>query len=202
MNYRGTLLSPKIQKINEKFNSCYCGTLFDYCHSCVSCLWYTHQTIKFTCECQRAFYVSYIDINKNGCLNNFKTKDSSCLEIYSSVDKIRLLNTICVCAKCKHKLYDMIESPNFEDNLSFEKKFLNVSLQMSPKITKREKETALNKIDVFLSKLHAICPEDIYNSIISNSPKPYPSSTRITKLNRPNMIYMGDDLKLPCYVTM
>ena len=31
--------------------------------------------------------------------------------------------------------------------------------------------------------LYDICPEDLYNNIINNSPKHYPFSTRITKLN-------------------
>ena len=36
---------------------------------------------------------------------------------------------------------------------------------------------------MFLSKLNDIYPECINNNIINNSPKPYPSSTRIIKLN-------------------
>ena len=58
-----------------------------------------------------------------------------------------------------------------------------MGLKISSKITKQEKQTTLNNINICLSKLHDICPQDLYNNIINNSPKPYPTSTRITKLN-------------------
>ena len=68
-----------------------------------------------------------------------------------------------MCAKCKHNRYDGIELPNFDDWLSFEKMCLNVGLQISSKIIKKEKQITY-KIDVCLSKLLYIyiCPEDIY----------------------------------------
>ena len=96
----------------------------------------------------------------------------------------------------------MIESPNYDDIIPFEKKCLYVGLPTSSNITMNEKRTTLKNIDLFLSKLHVICPENLYNNMINNSPKPYPSSTRITKLNSENMLYMVVDLKLSCYVTM
>ena len=34
-----------------------------------------------------------------------------------------------------------------------------------------------------MSKLHVNCPENLYNNIINNSPKPFPSSTKIKKFN-------------------
>ena len=64
-------------------------------------------------------------------------------------------------------------------------------MQISSKITKQETRTTLNNINIFLSKVHDICPEDLYNNIINNSPKPYPSSTRITKLNSQNYTLYG-----------
>merc|ERR1712238_138059 len=73
LDYRDTLSSPKIRKMNEKFNSCYCWTLFDYCHICVSGLCSTHQTIKCSGECERIFHVSCTDINKIDFLKNCKT---------------------------------------------------------------------------------------------------------------------------------
>ena len=88
-----------------------------------------------------------------------------------------------VCVKCKYIVSDMIESPNSDDIIPFEKKCLYVGLQMPSKITMYEKRITLGNIDLFLSKLHVICPEDLYNYIINNSPKPYPLLTRITKLN-------------------
>ena len=81
-------------------------------------------------------------------------------------------------------------------------KYLFVGLLTSSKISMNEKRTTITNIDLFLSKLHVICPENLYNNMINNSPKPYPSSTRITKLNSENMLYMVVDLKLSCYVTM
>ena len=183
LDYRDTLSSPKIRKMNEKFNSCYCWTLFDYCHICVSGLCSTHQTIKCSGECERIFHVSCTDINKIDFSKNFKTNDSSCIEIYSSVDKVKLLNTTWLCAKCKYTRYNMIETPNVEDDLIFEKKCLNVGLLMSSKISIQEKKTTLKNVDLFLSKLHVNCSEYIYNNIINNPPKPYPSSTRITESN-------------------
>ena len=77
----------------------------------------------------------------------------------------------------------MIETSNFEENSIFEKKCLNVGFKMSSKITRQEQRSTLNKINIVLSKLHDICSEDLYNNIINNSPKPYLSSTRITRLN-------------------
>ena len=77
----------------------------------------------------------------------------------------------------------MIETSKSEENSIFEKKCLNVGLKESSKITKKEKQKTLNKINIFLSKLHDICPQDFYNNIANNTPKPYPTSTRITKLN-------------------
>ena len=77
----------------------------------------------------------------------------------------------------------MIETSNFEGKSSFEKKCLNIGLQMFYNIVKQEKRKILNKIDVYLCKLHNISPENLYNNITINSPKPYPSSTTFTKLN-------------------
>ena len=77
----------------------------------------------------------------------------------------------------------MIEASNYEEKALFEKKCLNVGLLMPSKITNNEKQTTLIKLIHILSKLHYICPEDLYNYIINNSPKSYPSSTRITQLN-------------------
>ena len=92
-----------------------------------------------------------------------------------------------MCAKYKYKPYNIIERPNFEENLSFEKKCLNVGLL---RLLTQEKRTTLNKIDVFLSKLHDICPKYLYNNIINKSLKPCPSSTRIKKLiNQKHALY-------------
>ena len=77
----------------------------------------------------------------------------------------------------------MIETPNLEDELLFEKKCLNVGLLMSSKISKKEKQATLKTVNLFLSKLHINCSENMYNNIINNPPKPYPSSTRITESN-------------------
>ena len=96
----------------------------------------------------------------------------------------------------------MIDTSSYNENSIFEMKCLNVGLKVSSKITKKEKQTTLNNINIFLSKLHDICQQDLYNNIINNSPKPYPTSTRITKLNSQNMLYMVDSLILPCYATM
>ena len=74
----------------------------------------------------------------------------------------------------------MIETSNFEENSIFEKKCLNVGLKVSSIISRREKQTTLNKINIFLSKLHDICPEDLYNNIINNSP---------------NLIYLQQELQ-------
>ena len=103
--------------------------------------------------------------------------------MYSSVYKNKLRNTTWLCAKYKHILYDMIESPNYDDIIPFEKKCLYVGLITSSNITMNEKRTSLENIDLFLSQLHGICPENLYNNIINNSPKPYPYSTRVTKFN-------------------
>ena len=65
----------------------------------------------------------------------------------------------------------------------FEKKCLNVDLKISSKISRQEKETTINKIEVCISKLHDVCSKSPYNNIINNFPKPYQSSTRVTKLN-------------------
>ena len=89
LDYRETLLSPKIRKNNEHFNSCYYGKLFDYCYSYVSGLCLTRHTIKYSGKCEQVFHVSCIECNKNYCLNNCKTNESSCFEIYSSIDKIK-----------------------------------------------------------------------------------------------------------------
>ena len=65
LDYCENLLSPKIRKNNEQFNSCYCEILFDYCHSRVSGLCTIHHTIKCNSEYERVFHVSCIDINKH-----------------------------------------------------------------------------------------------------------------------------------------
>ena len=74
-----------------------------------------------------------------------------------------------MCVKCKYKQNIMIETFNFEENSLFEQKCLNVGLPMPSKITNDEKQTTLSKINIFLSKLQDICPEDLYNNIINNS---------------------------------
>jgi len=48
---------------------------------------------------------------------------------------------------------------------------------MSSKISKKEKQTTLKNVDIFLSKLHVNYSENMYNNIINNPPKPYSSST-------------------------
>ena len=84
----------------------------------------------------------------------------------------------------------MIESSNYDDIIPFEKKCLYIGLPMSSNINMNEKRTTLRNIDLFLSKLHVNCPENLYNNIINNSPKPFPSSTRITKFNsKKNALY-------------
>ena len=88
----------------------YCGTLFDYCHSCVASLCTIHYTMKCNSERERVFHVSCTDI-----------KETTCFEIYSSVDKIKLLTTKWLCVKCKYKQNNMIETSNFEKNSIFEK---------------------------------------------------------------------------------
>ena len=141
--------SPKIRKNNEQFNSCYCGILFDYCHSCVSGLCTIHYTIKYNSECERIFHVSCTDINKNDFLYSCKTKETTCFEIYSSVDKTRLLATKWFCVKCKYKQNNMIETSNFEENSIFKKNCLKVGLKVSSKVTKQEKQLTLNKLIYF-----------------------------------------------------
>ena len=76
------------------------------------------QTIKFNGEYERVFHVSCADINKNDFKRNCKTNDSS----YSFVDKIKLSNTTWLCVKYKDTRYNMIETPNLENELLFEKK--------------------------------------------------------------------------------
>ena len=72
---------------------------------------------------------------------------------------------------------------------------------MLSKITKNEKRKTLRNIDLFLSKLHVTCPKKLYNNIINNSPKPYPLSTRITKLNsEKHALYgRGFEISMLCY---
>ena len=145
---------------------------------------YEHKTIKCTGDCQRIFHLTCSDIINNELINNRIKDDSSCIEIYSSVDEKKLLNTNWFCAKCKYTLRnDMIKSLNVDDTISFKNKCLYVDLLMSSMITNNETIITLKNIDLFLSKLHVICPDNLYNNIINNSPKPYPSSTRITNLN-------------------
>ena len=112
------------------------NTIYSNCYTCASGLYRTHQNIICTGECQRLFHVSCIDIDNNKFVKKIKANDSSCLEIYSSLDKIKVLNTSWLCAKCKHKRYKKVELPNFEVKITFEKKCLNVGLQILSKITK------------------------------------------------------------------
>ena len=75
---------------------------------------------------------------------------------------MKLSITTWLCAKCKYKLNNMIETPNFVENSLLTKKCLNVGLQTSTKISRWEKQTTLNKINRFLSKLHHIFVQKIY----------------------------------------
>ena len=77
----------------------------------------------------------------------------------------------------------MIESPDYDDIIPFEKKCFYVGLPTSSKISKNNKRTAITNIGLFLFMLHIIYQEKLYNNIINNSSKPYPSSTRIAKFN-------------------
>ena len=88
-------------------------------------------------------------LSETNFLNSCKTNKSTFFEIYSVVDKIKLLTTTWLCVKCKYKQNNMIETSNFEENSLFEKKCLNVGFKMSSKITKQEKQTTLNKINIF-----------------------------------------------------
>ena len=77
----------------------------------------------------------------------------------------------------------MIESPNFEDKVSFEKIFQMLVYKCPLRFLNGKNNQHLINLMYFLSKLHVIFPEDIYHNIINNSPKPCPSSTRNTKMN-------------------
>ena len=70
--YRHTLSSPKKQRSNEQFKSCYCNTPFDYCLTCVSGFCHTHQTIKCAGEWQRVFHITCSDIVNTELINNRK----------------------------------------------------------------------------------------------------------------------------------
>ena len=74
------------------------------------------------------------------------------LKIYSSIDKNKLPNTTRLCAKCKYTLYDMIETPNYDDIIPFEK-CLYIGLVIPSKITNNEKQTTLRNIDIYFVQI-------------------------------------------------
>ena len=82
-------------------------------------------------------------------LNSCKTKETTCFEIYSSVDKIKLSTTKWLCVKSKYKNNKTIETYNFEENSIFEKKCLNVGLKYPLRLPNRKNKQPLIKLIYF-----------------------------------------------------
>ena len=107
------------------------------------------------------FTLIVLILTKNDFLNSSKTKETSCFEIYSSFDKIKLLTSTWWCVKCKYKQNNMIETSNFEENSIFEKKCLNVGLKYPLRLPNRKNKQPLIKLIYFYLN-YMICVHKIY----------------------------------------
>ena len=89
-------------------------------------------------------------LSKKNFLNSCKTHKSTFFEIYSVVDKIKLLTTTWLYVKCKYKQNNMIETSNFEENSLFEKKCLKVGLKCPLRLLNRKNKQPLIKLIYFI----------------------------------------------------
>ena len=67
-------------------------SIWSLSYICIRFVFYSSD-YKYNDECERLFHVSSTNINKNELLSNCETNDSSCFEIYSSVDSPTLFLT-------------------------------------------------------------------------------------------------------------
>ena len=65
----------------------------------------------------------------------------------------------------------------------FDNKCLKVGLMISSDITVSERKKISQDVDTLLNKLKDICPQQVYDNILNNASKIFPSCTRISKIH-------------------
>ena len=95
-------------------------------------------------------------------------------------DETNLLHTEWLCMKYKYeKIAPVIL--HFNEYFLFENKRFKVGLKISSDSTVSERKQVSQDANKFLSKLNDICPQQVYDNILKNAPKVYPSFTKIPK---------------------
>ena len=115
-------------------------------------------------------------------LQNNVESNSSSVKISSMVDETNLLHTEWCCINYKYEKVTPI-TLYFNEHLLFENKCLKVELQIASDITVSERKIISQDVDKLLPKLNDICPQQVYDNILKNIPKIYPSCTQISKMN-------------------
>ena len=78
--------------------------------------------------------------------------------------------------KCKYETITPV-TLHFNEYFLFENKRLKVGLKISSDIPASERKKVPQDVDKFLSKLNDICSHQVYNNILKNTPKLFPSCT-------------------------
>ena len=72
---------------------------------------------------------------------------------------------------------------HFNEHFFFENKYLKVGLMISSDITVSKRKKVSQYFNKLSSKLNDICPQQVYDIIVNNTPKIFPSCTRISKVD-------------------
>jgi len=168
------------------FRSCYCGTIFKHCQDCLSGFCSIHNTLKCSGRCSTIFHMDCTDISIPICLpinlQNSVESNPSRVELYSMVDENNIFNTEWLCMKCKYEKISPV-TLHFNEHFLFDNKCLKVGLMISSDITVSERKKICQDVDTLLNKLKDICPQQVYDNILNNVPKIFPSCTRISKIH-------------------
>ena len=123
-------------------------------------------------------------------LKNSAESNTSCVEIYSIMDETNLLHTEWLCMKGKYEKITPVIL-HFNKHFLFENKCLKVGLKIFSDITVSERKQLSQDLDKFLSKLNDICPQQVYNNILKNTPNIFLSCTRISKVDAKKHVLYG-----------
>ena len=168
--YRNTSNIAKYLAIDDRFRSCYCGTVFKHCQDYLLGFCSIHNTLKYSGRYSTIFHIECTDISISISLpinlQNSVESNLSCAEIYSMVDETTLIHTEWVCMKCKNEKITPV-TLYFNENVLFENKYFKVGLMISSDIIVYERKKVSKDVDKLLTKLNDIYPQQMYDNILN-----------------------------------
>ena len=127
--YRNTSNIAKYLAIDDRFRSCYCGTVFKHCQDYLLGFCSIHNTLKYSGRCSTIFHMECTDISIPICLpinlQNSVESNPSCVELYSMVDETNIFHTEWLCMKCKYETISP-ETLYFNEHFLIDNKCLKI----------------------------------------------------------------------------